>query len=726
MSSLLSPCQDGSGFNFRSLDRLRSFLKIRSPYRACLANAPYSKKNPPHCGRAVNPKKAAAVDGLLSQLLVAVIPSDRAGSLLETLSTHVVCGKMPGRCHQQNAAEVSGRWQEKLWAEYLCAQGLESALWDLPARRLAKETWELDLQEARRRVYGYDEEADDEAGEEADDEISDEECEWVGDEDVCSDDGNGFDDDDSFSGEQVGTPDTTIFIFGETQSQQFSFTPPESLCIGDEIPKNLTSPLAAEESLDGTPSRVEPAAATSDGPTPLDMGFATTDDDGDENPTASVVEELGGSEEAGELWEAQHRNSDKGENDEVEDILEIADQHTQGSLEGALDEAVSPAMEASDDQESFKFHPQTDSEDRLNQNNADNVAEGLIPLSPDTPGDVDVPQGLPLHDISAQFGSAPAPAPPVRGGFRPYHHQLTPREHLRRLMKNITETISPGELRSGFIYGFARPSMPGYLKIGLAKDSAGTPDPVGKRLAWWQERCGQPVEEVFRARIACAAGPRIERLVHLTLRQHRRVQDPPCRVCEKRKRDKAREGKKASGGMHNEWFELETPTAMRAVELWTLFAETSPYDRFGRLVDFWTEGVDAQRTRIKAGDTIEDWFATMRRLLDERNKGESGSSIPEPLPGVSLQGSCFYSSLLERWRGGQFLVSDTLKHAGILTHLAGITRMVTCSLARLASLADTPWIGGMLGILGIPYVHYPWFSRPVAPLDRKPVWLAGL
>lgn len=174
----------------------------------------------------------------------------------------------------------------------------------------------------------------------------------------------------------------------------------------------------------------------------------------------------------------------------------------------------------------------------------------------------------------------------------------------------MTQTVSQHRRYTGVLYGFARPAAPGMLKIGVVKDRvvAGRPfaDPVDHRLATWQAQCGHRVIEVFRKPIACNAAERIERLVHQALREYRRVEDPPCRPCERRKTaSKARTGGgRCSGGQHNEWFEVDVETALHVVDLWAIFAERQPYDRFGKLLDFWSARVEAS---IRPGDTVKSW-----------------------------------------------------------------------------------------------------------------------
>lgn len=214
----------------------------------------------------------------------------------------------------------------------------------------------------------------------------------------------------------------------------------------------------------------------------------------------------------------------------------------------------------------------------------------------------------------------PASASPP-AGFRIYPQAPSPASQLKELLNLMTQTVSQHRRYTGVLYGFARPSAPGMLKIGVVKDRvvARRPfaDPVDHRLATWQAQCGHPVIEVFRKPIACNAAERVERLVHQALREYRRVEDPPCGPCERRKTaSKARTGGgRCSGGQHNEWFEVDVKTALRAVDLWAAFAEQQPYDRFGRLVDFWSAEVEPARART--GGTVESWQEGIPRRVEE-------------------------------------------------------------------------------------------------------------
>jgi hypothetical protein len=224
---------------------------------------------------------------------------------------------------------------------------------------------------------------------------------------------------------------------------------------------------------------------------------------------------------------------------------------------------------------------------------------------------------------AAPVSSALVPAP-SRRGFRRYSQAPTPRSQLFHLWKIMTETVSHNRRCTGFVYAFARDSVPGFLKIGYvnaammpqARDS----NPVDNRLATWQADCGHSIEEVFRVAIACRGVERIESLIHVTLKESRWEEDPPCSQCAASGRSK---------GRHNEWFEVGEQTARRVVDIWASFAAQLPYDNYGRLVDFWTEQVDEQRRHVRVGESARSWVGNiMPRLLEELTRRELESISP--------------------------------------------------------------------------------------------------
>jgi hypothetical protein len=220
---------------------------------------------------------------------------------------------------------------------------------------------------------------------------------------------------------------------------------------------------------------------------------------------------------------------------------------------------------------------------------------------------------------------------PSHPGFQLYPQASSPSSQLRQLWNTMAQTVSSRRRHAGFIYAFTRPSLPGLLKIGYVKsDDISQPphsDVVDRRLAEWYSSCGHAIKEVFRVEIPCKAVQRIESLVHLTLRESRWVEDPPCRSCQRRKGTRHRNGAGRGGGHHNEWFEVEEQTARHVVNLWASFAEQLPYDRWGRMVDFWSEKVDEERGLIMQGNTTLSWVEKIPRLIEELRRRDFNGII---------------------------------------------------------------------------------------------------
>ncbi|KAK3941098.1 hypothetical protein QBC46DRAFT_312338 [Diplogelasinospora grovesii] len=654
--SYLVPCDDRRGYRFHSHSSLCSLLCISSPYCQCLAFAPRARMAP-RCSRRVNEAKKKEVPDLLANLLQTRIPSTRAGGLLEELSTRVVCGKNPGCWHQGQATEIYKGWCVKLWGEYLREHGLDPELWKEAPSRLTRETWEADLEVAQAQE-GYD---------------PDEE------EDYDSYDNESY----SESEESVATPDTTISDFDQSPPDGDTLTPsqglhtsgqssrrPESPAdsrrpskgatniyrdpevssvdsapVGDgralrrldqnipvsRRPSKRTPPSWSHEAPDAVPP--PPAVSRRREPCPADprktthqlesnMGhsssdgksLAISDDEASVTPEETEGEETESEDEEIASGGYQYGKDDGGE------------EQTQAGTDGGLPhhDRASPEDDSAQD-EAEEEEPPVAVDITGGVGYDDDDGDGCSDCT-DSEAEAEA-DGGDVEDAAAAAAAAHAATDDsvallVRAtapGFRLYPQALTPLSQLKDLLHIMTQTVTALRRRAGFIYAFARPSLPGFLKIGYVQDAR-----VDRRLSKWQAACGHPVTEVFRTRIACAAVERIESLVHATLREHRRVEDPPCERCESRKRERRQKpGERraaAAGVRHDEWFEVEEQAAKEVVDAWTLFAEQRPYDRFGRLVDFWSEKVDGEMRRVKDGDTAKSWLKTMPEMVEESRR----------------------------------------------------------------------------------------------------------
>lgn len=230
----------------------------------------------------------------------------------------------------------------------------------------------------------------------------------------------------------------------------------------------------------------------------------------------------------------------------------------------------------------------------------------------------DILQMLSLFDVTEEQQKEEDPSSsPTKKGFRIYNPQLTPTENMNSILNTILQHSGPRNRAPGYIYAFTRPSLPGFLKIGYTNavhnPDRPYPDPVDFRLARWASDCGHPVVEAFRAYMPCAA-ERMESLIHQTLREYRRVEDPGCRPCQRRRQGK---GSGGGGGAHDEWFEVDVEVAQRVVSSWALFSAQRPYDSFGRPIGFWARKVERERRRAREVLDVGEWLERIPRYIEE-------------------------------------------------------------------------------------------------------------
>ncbi|KAJ4395842.1 hypothetical protein N0V93_000056 [Gnomoniopsis smithogilvyi] len=199
---------------------------------------------------------------------------------------------------------------------------------------------------------------------------------------------------------------------------------------------------------------------------------------------------------------------------------------------------------------------------------------------------------------------------PISKGFRMYP-QLSPKENMKSIFNTIIQHSGPRNRAPGYIYAFTRPSRPGFIKIGytnaIEQPDRPYPHPVDFRLARWASDCGHPVTEVFREYMPCAA-ERIESLIHQTLREYRRIEDPVCRPCQRRRGGR--------GGAHDEWFEIGVEEARQVVRSWALFSGQRPYDSFGAPVEFWAQKAEQER-EAKNSLGLRKWLDRIAELVEE-------------------------------------------------------------------------------------------------------------
>ena len=434
----LVPDGNRHGCKFHSIERLCSFLNLAHPYRKCVAYAPKARKAPPDCTRLLNKSKETVVRDLLAELSTITIPSTRAARLLETLSSHTVCG----RSHKNKATEVHNKWLNKLWEEYMLVHGLYPQLWHLPVKHLSQEAWEGDLEEARKQQQGSDEDEDESDRSEAD---------------LDSDDG--FSDDES-----VSTPDTTISDFGESPLDQDLPAPSQSSlsCNWGLVIDGANSTTGPSSRRTG--SKTTQSAVSADDLVDLDACSVSSSDSGstasiDETPAPPlqevVVVESEGTDQVGET-------SEVGETEE--------DEETDGYGEGW------EVIEDTDDKglvEDFEDHSDSDFNNETNDPSESepegyDFATSLLAL--DSSIFSSSPPTLPSPPTSSSSSAPitnPNPNHLVPTVFIAYPQPRTPLSHLRQLLETISQTVTRRSRRPGFIYGYTHHSLPGFIKIGF-------------------------------------------------------------------------------------------------------------------------------------------------------------------------------------------------------------------------------------------------------------------
>lgn len=126
------------------------------------------------------------------------------------------------------------------------------------------------------------------------------------------------------------------------------------------------------------------------------------------------------------------------------------------------------------------------------------------------------------------------------------------------LLKIIAEPLKPTDLRPGFIYMFWDVGNFGKIKIGRTND-------LGRRLKDWNRDCRREhayLPAILRDElIKVPHVSRIERLIHIELKEHRR--EAYCSSCRKH---------------HREWFEVMDTMVVDVFRKWQNWIMQSPYE----------------------------------------------------------------------------------------------------------------------------------------------------
>ncbi|ORY12457.1 meiotically up-regulated gene 113-domain-containing protein [Clohesyomyces aquaticus] len=127
------------------------------------------------------------------------------------------------------------------------------------------------------------------------------------------------------------------------------------------------------------------------------------------------------------------------------------------------------------------------------------------------------------------------------------------------LEKTARKTLTPTELKSGYIYIFWTRGQFGIAKIGYTKD-------VNLRLKGWTKQCGQQYQFYKSStvgeclRICLPHVSRVEKLIHTELKDYRMKMR--CKGC---------------GKEHREWFEVQEQHAVKVFTKWRDWIQQRPY-----------------------------------------------------------------------------------------------------------------------------------------------------
>lgn len=664
-------CESGT-FVFKLKACLDSFLDIQQDqFKKCIANSPKAN-NPPHCSRSINKNNWNRRPGLLNKLLQTQIPSLEAGILLRDLASCVVCGVTGG--HQVKAGEIYKKWYIKLWDDYLRADGLDPELCKWFPGPLTLDVWLEELETVREE---QEPESEFESGSNTGSLID-----FMAKSDELAENGEnefGFPTPDSSISvlgyentlsEASLSPDGTV---RNNQQDERVTTPDygkprvpftERLQVYRHPPKpNTTSPTpscypSAPLSVSSTTTAGFPIVSSASGPSmttrhpglgALDrnaligqQAVSRTSRSSPRSNTANQETRSPAGDESEAIYpETETREEDIGIGREDDQSQEYGDrvkeieggdiEETRGNQHGMSEEKVVYGDEEDvvyDDEETF-YHEKTfydgsslyDEDNGEIENNNDGTGAEY-----DATKYIEDKQSRTEEGYSEDIRySAPGPLPtPTLGttqGFRVYY-RISAEKTLKSLFQAILRYSSPRNRAPGYIYAFSWPDLPGFLKIGytnaVVDPTRSFPHPVDFRLSQWVRKCGHPVIERFRVYMPCAA-ERMEQLIHLTLRPYRRIQDPPCEPCRQQRQRQGGSGNHR-GGAHNEWFEIDVETARWAVDLWKLCSLQDPYDKYGRVVEFWARRAEEERQQVKEGDSVARWLEGMPDYIEDWRK----------------------------------------------------------------------------------------------------------
>lgn len=660
-SHVLSQGHEDGVLFFKSQNQLYKCLGIDNRSTSCTVYV-QSANNARFCVRPINKNNLKARPKLLEKLLHVKIPSTQAHHLLEELSHCVVCGVT--KWHQKDADHVFKDWCRRLWVEYLLALGLEPERCRWTPKRLEKDVWVKVLETVRNEqqslsvsaTQSYVENAPDRHGQSIDISHGDRDEPQAniprshtttstlglvngsisGSSSLSSDNHNQEHHRNEASAALEGDglrfePSSTLDVHCATMkgsvrrlqvyrdspmpvssttgasssASPLTSQPPSSLrrALHEQ---NRNAPLRRQKIKstpglgrpclnDGSAARQSRSSARTKPVTNPVITTRTSARSRQHEPECGASYKDGRPGPAIPDWQSNGRAM----REYAAHVSEGADTESNRNGEDGDGLIINATAENPADQ------PDEEDEEMLSRRSEeDSIGAGdeIICLQSFSLSDV------PDEDDIASCKPSPSPGPT---NFRIYRLPVSSRDSLMSILNSISQFSGRRNRAPGYVYAFARPMLPGFLKIGytnaIERPGRLRPHPVDHRLARWASDCGHPLTEVFRVYMPCAA-ERMESLIHQTLREHRRIQNPGCRSCQLRK---------GRGGRHDEWFEVDLDTARKTVHAWALFSRQRPYDALGRTVDFWARKMENDRRGVDYGLSADKWLEDMPRYIED-------------------------------------------------------------------------------------------------------------
>lgn len=246
-------------------------------------------------------------------------------------------------------------------------------------------------------------------------------------------------------------------------------------------------------------------------------------------------------------------------------------------------------------------------------------------------------RSAPQDSSSSVTGTTTTNAPTP--GFRP--HIVRPSHTVATV---LAKPLTPRDQLSGILYLYTRASSPGFVKIGLTRDT------IQARFNKWCRQCG------YTPSLA-ASFPnvphiyRVEQLVHFELAAYWRV-EKQCQQCPRQ---------------HKEWFEIAATEAASVAGRWAKWMTVAdPYELCGTLKESWKKAILSLQA---AGITV-----TAQALLDTHNTQQRRTRTPTEIGSARIRSSVAVTvALAGGLRGETIADSGSLETERVATPSADIS-----------------------------------------------------